>query len=196
MPRTERSITLACSTAQRRAGSTGSGGNTDNAIRQNLRSLMEKTPNLTPAEREAFERVIMGTRTQNTLRQVGKLSPQGNGLMFAAHLGAAGMTGGKSAAVAGVGAASKMAADAMTLRHVDDLVRLIGSGGRDAAPAIRELTQMASGSAELQKAIAGKIAAMAGVGAASAVQAEPIEIDITRSTNPEHLEWRRRHGLD
>jgi len=77
--------------AENRSGSTGSGGNTENAIRQNLRRLIENRRTrgaFTAAERDAIQDIVRGGPVQNALRLVGKLSPQGNGLMAALGVGA------------------------------------------------------------------------------------------------------------
>jgi hypothetical protein len=116
--------------ADLRAASTGSGGNVDNATRQNVRGVIEKTRNLTPAEREAAEKVVRGGGVvQNTLRGIGKLSPQGSGLMSALSIGGA-AANPMLAIPSLLGVGAKATADAMTKRNVDDLLRLIINGGR------------------------------------------------------------------
>lgn len=152
--------------ARLRAGSTGSGGNVNNATRQELRKVLDNAAGLTNEERDAFERVIIGTKGQNALRQLGKLSPSGNGLMQMFHtsmasggatLGA--MTGGPGGAVVGgalasapaaVGIISKIAADRMTAKRVDDLLRILASGGNQQATnaAGAELSRLLSGLAQ------------------------------------------------
>ncbi len=134
----------AVESARLRAGSTGSGGNANNATRQNLRRVMEQTRNLTPAERAAMEDVVVGSKGQNLLRQVGKLSPEGNGLMTAFHLGALVPTGGLSGVAAVGGAISKLAADAMTKQKVANLVDLMARGGQAAVQAEQELARVAA----------------------------------------------------
>lgn len=118
--------------ARLRAGSTGSGGNIDNATRQDLRQVLKKGKNWTPDERKAFEKVIIGTGGQNALRLAGKLSPQGSGLMAALGVGGAmanPMLG--LPALAGIGA--KAVADKSTSRAVEDLMRIIAAGGQKSA---------------------------------------------------------------
>jgi len=155
--------------ATNRSATAGSGGNVNNAIRQNLRTVLEKTRNLTPQERAALQEIVRGSKTQNVLRQVGKLSPQGNGLMLAGHLAAAPMTGGGSAVVAGLGAGSKFAADRMTQQKVANLVNLMATGGKGAISAEQELAAMAANDPGVQR-VYQDVAAhlMRGVGAASA----------------------------
>ena len=112
---------------ERRAASTGSGGNVDNAVRQNIRGLLDnprQSKFFTPAEKAAMEKVVRGTGGQNALRLAGKLSPQGNGLMTALGVGGA-MVNPMLGIPALLGTGAKMSADAMTRGNVDDLLRLI-----------------------------------------------------------------------
>jgi hypothetical protein len=176
----------AVDTARTRAGSTGTGGNVDNATRQNVRRFSEQTRNLTPDERAAAERVVMGSRAQNALRQVGRLSPQGNGLMQAGHLAALGPTGGASAAVAVGGAVSKVVADAITTRNVNELRSLIAAGGNAAARQIANELEIAAAQSpaarELQAQLANDLAAAMGVQGASARGA----VEVSMPTHPEY----------
>lgn len=122
--------------ADLRAASTGSGGNVDNATRQNLRSILDspkKSRGFTEDERAAMEAVVRGSNVQNIARLLGKLSPSGNGLMLALQAGAAGASGGMSLPFAAVGMAAKKTADKMTSSGVDDLSNLIRGGGVSAA---------------------------------------------------------------
>lgn len=123
----------AVESARLRAGSTGSGGNADNATRQNLRRLLENTPNWTGDEKAALESIVMGGKGQNLLRLVGKLSPSGNGLMAAGNLGAAAMGGPLGAVPGAAGLAAKLAADNMTHQKVQGLIRLMSTGGQKGA---------------------------------------------------------------
>lgn len=184
--------------AKHRAGSTGSGGNVDNATRQNLRRVMEKTKNFTPEERAALEQIVMGSPGQNALRQVGKLSPQGNGLMTALSIGGT-MANPLLGIPTAAGAVSKVAADAITQKRVVKLVELIaaGKGGAAEAAAQRELAEIV---ANLPKANAFRAQAAATASNAAGVEAEnafrpPREINVNRSTNPDHLRWRAEQGL-
>lgn len=121
--------------AELRAASTGSGGNVDNATRQNIRQILEKPRGFTPDEREALRTVVEGTPAQNVARVIGKLSPTGNGLMAALGLGA---TATNPAMVAGpaIGMVAKALADRGTTKSVDALQDIIRAGGsRSAAQA-------------------------------------------------------------
>jgi hypothetical protein len=122
--------------AELRAGSTGSGGNVNNATRQNLRRLVDpnssaRIRNLTPDENNALNTAIVGTKPgQNLLRQAGKLSPEGNGLMMAGHHAPPpSRAEARAALIAIAGALSKHIADRQTARQVENLIRLMGNGG-------------------------------------------------------------------
>ena len=128
--------------AERRAASTGSGGNVDNATRQNIRKILD-SPKLsrgfTEAERAAAEQVVRGTPTQNAARLVGKLSPQGNGLMAALGVGGAAAAPSYAIPAMVAGAVSKQYADRATPANVRALSEIIRSGGKTA----QEMTQEA-----------------------------------------------------
>ncbi len=132
----------AVDSAQLRAASTGTGGNIDNATRQNLRGVYENGNSFTPDENDALRTAIMGTPAQNALRMAGKFAPTGvvsSGLgggvgAWAGHT-LFGPEGGTLGAIAVPAAAfaAKHAADAMTANHVNDLMDVIMAGGTKAA---------------------------------------------------------------
>lgn len=118
------------------SGSTGSGGNVENATRQQLKRILtdkKMMRGFTPDERAAVRKAVLGTPTQNVLRLAGKLSPQGNGLMAALGLGgaAAGLPGAVPAMLGGMGA--KKLSETMTARNAEMVKKLIASGGSKAA---------------------------------------------------------------
>lgn len=118
--------------ADLRAASTGSGGNADNATRQNLRRILENPRGFKPDEREALETAVRGTPTQNVMRLAGKLSPSGNGLMAALGIGGAMVNPLLGvASIGGMGA--KALADRGTSQNVQELARVIAAGGSRAA---------------------------------------------------------------
>lgn len=118
--------------ADLRAASTGSGGNVDNATRQNVRRLLEKPRGYTPDEIAALNAVVRGTPTQNALRLAGKLSPSGNGLMAA--LGVGGAMVNPLIGVASLGGmGAKAVADNITSRNVEQLAKVIAAGGKASA---------------------------------------------------------------
>lgn len=109
-------IAEAIEKAARRADSTGSGGNINNAIRQNIRAILDspkKRKSFSKSELEAMETLIKQGKMENLLRLIGKLSPSGNGLMAALGIGGSMMNPMIGAAsLAGLGA--KTAADNIT----------------------------------------------------------------------------------
>lgn len=154
-----------------RAAASGSGGNVNNATRQNVIRFKNDTGNLTPDERAAAQKVIDGTMTGNALRQVGKLSPAGNGLMTAGHIAMLLPTHGASAGVAVTGAVAKAASDAITARNVGALRDLIASGGQVAAEVTRQLADPAY--ANLRAQLANDLAVQGGVQGAARRSAPP-----------------------
>lgn len=122
-------VSNAVNRAELRAASTGSGGNVDNAIRQNLRRILESPRGFSEAEKSALEKAVTGTRTQNALRLAGKLSPSGNGLMAALGIGGTMVNPALGAASLG-GMGAKTIADAMTKGNVGVLDALIRNGGK------------------------------------------------------------------
>lgn len=79
-----------------RALRSGTGANEDNAIRQEIGKVLDRSKGLSAEERAALERAANGTRGQNLLRTVGRMSPK-----FTLNSGAA--TAGGAAAGFGVG---------------------------------------------------------------------------------------------
>lgn len=134
-------IDTAFRAAELRAASTGSGGNVENAIRQELRKILlnpRKVASFNAEERAAMERAVEGDGLQNVLRLFGKLSPQGNGLMLSMTgvlpAAAAGTTGNPLfLAPAAVGGVSKLAADNMQRAAIRNVSSLVRSGGQPAA---------------------------------------------------------------
>jgi hypothetical protein len=122
-----------------KAKQAGAGGNVNNAIRQQVAKVRDRDRGWTPDERAALDTVVQGDATQNALRQVGKLSPSGNGLSLWMNLGAAAKTGGLSLPITAAGAVSKAMADGMTQGRVDQVMKLVASGGRSETVEIAKL---------------------------------------------------------
>jgi hypothetical protein len=123
--------------ASNNAAATGSGGNINNATRQQAKALLNSATAWSPDERDALSSIIQGTPTANAARLLGKLSPSGNGLMFGLHLGGmatGALTGGGTGAALGmipaiVGATAKTAGDRLTTSAMDNFGALARSGG-------------------------------------------------------------------
>ena len=118
-----------------RAESTGSGGNVDNAIRQNLRRFLTKgnkeSRGWTADERAMLAKVVRGAGLgQKIARQLGKVSPEGNGLMTGLFGGGAVSMGNpQMLAPLGVGFVAKRIADSATHQNVEALLDTIRRGG-------------------------------------------------------------------
>lgn len=142
-------VTNAVTKAERRAESTGSGGNADNAIRQNIRGILDsprKSKFFKPEEQALMDRSIRDSGIQKGVRVAGKLSPQGSGLMAALGIGGA-MANPVLGVPALVGAVAKPLAERMTRKKVDALIEaLAGKSVQTANPRRKEaLIQMLLG---------------------------------------------------
>jgi len=126
-------VEFAMEKAARNAKATGSGGNLDNEIRKQFRTILNspaKKRGFSKDELAAMEDVIGDKPTREAARLLGKLSPSGNGLMLALQAGAAGASGGMTLPLAGAGVVAKKLAEKGTEKSVDDLVRIIAAGGK------------------------------------------------------------------
>lgn len=129
--------------AELRAASTGSGGNLDNATRQNVRAILDspkKRAGFTETEIEALTDIVKGTPTQNALRLIGRFAPQAGGLMTGGNLVAAGATSGASLPFTAAATGAKIAADKMTARSADYASSVIRNLGK--TPETTNLTPM------------------------------------------------------
>ena len=195
--------------AELAAGRAHSGENFGNALRQKISPLIDplhgaEITNLTPDEAAALERVVIGDKTQNAMRTWGNRlrNPMWTGAATtpAALMGFAGggpvgggvVAGGVAAGMQAAGQTLRRAAEARTMQNVRAVMDLIEQGGEVAAEVTRQLNNPQY--SELRAQIANKLAGQSGVQSAGSRPA--IEIDISRSTNPEHLAWRRANGLD
>jgi hypothetical protein len=120
--------------ADLRAASTYAGGNKANAIRQNLRPLIDpKSPqrivNLTPDETAALNKVVRGSAGANALRLAGKtLDPRGLlGQGVQTMMGIP--THGLSALSVPLGVAASEASNNATKNSLQSLLDLISTGG-------------------------------------------------------------------
>lgn len=130
---------------ERRAASTGTGGNTVNAIRQNVRAILDdprKARQFSAEERQAMEDVVRGTATTNTLRMVGGFAPTGGRLAMAGLVGQAALAGGTGnplfALPAFIGEIAKRSGEMLTERQVQRLTEIVRNGGM--LPAAERLT--------------------------------------------------------
>lgn len=115
-----------------RSSSTYSGGNYANAVRQQMRPLVDPTSgalirNLTPDEESAIRRIVNGTPAQNAMRKASKIANNKfvqTGLMLATPHG----VGYPVAEAAGSGL--RRISDAQTERAVQGLLDLMSTGGK------------------------------------------------------------------
>ncbi|MEL6378036.1 MAG: hypothetical protein AAFQ04_12750, partial [Pseudomonadota bacterium] len=140
--------------AERRAATSGTGGNEVNARRQNIGRILDtevaptrsgKRSGYTPDEIEQMERIVFGTPGQNALRWAGKFAPS-SGMLPAATTGG-GLVAGLAASMAtgnpwpmiasvpaGVSEVAKALVERSTRKDIDKLVETIRRGGVEANP--------------------------------------------------------------
>lgn len=117
--------------ARLNTASSGSGGNINNALRQELKRLYkDKKKNIAFTDEQLAELrdVVEQGNAENLLRWIGKLSPQGNGLMAGLSLAGA-IHNPLLLAAPVVGTIAKNAADSGTISKASALRANIASGG-------------------------------------------------------------------
>lgn len=123
--------------AEDRAASTGTGGNLDNALRQNLRRLLDnpKTRRMfTKDEQDALRQAARASSLANIMRSIGRLSPTTGGLSSMLGIGGALAAPQFAIPAMAIGAAAKPVGEALTRRNANVVDALVRSGGRRAAP--------------------------------------------------------------
>lgn len=158
------------------SGSTYSGGNLNNAMRQQLRPLLKAKkgqfrPNavengfipkgMNEEEARQLARAVLGTKTGNLARAVGKVGPNG-GALGLGHFGMAFATGGKSVPLSVAAVLARMAGEASTARQMrilDQMIRMRSPLAKSLAS--RNLTQPAPSAKALVAAIAARSASPA-----------------------------------
>lgn len=115
--------------AELQTAATGSGGNILNKYRQAVTQILTGRDARYFSEEELamMRRVVEGDLPQNVLRQIGKLSPTGNGLMTALNLGAVAVEP-TMLAVGATGMTAKAIADRTQRRRMDELRELLATG--------------------------------------------------------------------
>lgn len=143
-----KTVDAATSKAQRRAASTGSGGNEINAIRQNIRGILDnprKLAGFKPEEVAAMEAVVMGTPAGNIARSASRIAPSSGGLSAMLGVGGAMANPAIALPVMAVGEAGKYLGERSTRQSADDLVsllapdRVLSPGDAGLSPIIRAL---------------------------------------------------------
>lgn len=131
-------LDMAFEKAKRQTASTGSGGNILNKMGQAVASILDnpkKARWFNKDELAAMDEFVKGSNSRNAMRLFGKLSPNGNGLMMALNLGAAGSTGGLSLLGTAAATGVKALADRAAIRGGDALIGKVAGAEAKAAPA-------------------------------------------------------------
>jgi hypothetical protein len=119
--------------AERRAASTYSGGNENNAMRQEMRKVYErmlKRGGLTDDEKSAFETAIRGGRSENIARGVGKLAASRGGVMSLLNLGGMYANPAMMVPLSMTAEGAKYLGDRLTRRNLEEVSRVMRAGGR------------------------------------------------------------------
>lgn len=117
--------------AERQAASAGSGGNIDNATRQQFKAILNNPKaarGFSPDELAQMEAIVRGTPAGNVARLFGKLAPTGvvsGALSSGAGLAAGGPVGAVVAPAVGI--AAKKMGDASTRRQVAKLAEMVAN---------------------------------------------------------------------
>lgn len=148
--------------AENRAGSTYSGGNINNAMRQNLRQIWEKngTGNYTPDENAAMRVGVRGGTIENLMRKLGNFSPL-KGPVSALAVGSILHDYPELAAIiTGTTHGAKLLGDQLTKRNINEAMRVVRAGGtrRPALPPPNAIQRGASMVTEPFGGIGGALA--------------------------------------
>ena len=114
---------------ERRAASTGSGGNVANVYLQAVRGMLEDKKNLkffTPQEIEMMEKFVREGAGKRWQRALAKLAPNGNGLMLALHAFSAAAIDPSTLTAAGVGMAAQAASERRVRQGAQEIMDLFG----------------------------------------------------------------------
>jgi len=116
--------------AELETASSGSGGNILNKYKQAILKIMKNKKERSyfdQGELEAMEAIVRGDISSDLLRQVGKLSPSGNGLMFSINAVGAYLEP-SFLGVSALGLGSKFASDRLIRSQLKDLERYLTTG--------------------------------------------------------------------
>lgn len=117
--------------AENRAASTYSGGNENNAFRQNLRRVWENrgTEGFTPDENAAFKTAVRGGTAENVARGIGKLAASRGGLSAMAQLAAMLHSPHIAIPLEVTAEGAKYLGDRLTRRNLEEVSRVVRNGG-------------------------------------------------------------------
>lgn len=134
--------------AARRAASTGSGGNEINAMRQNLRSILDnprKTRSFNPAELAQMSEIVSGTSGQNIMRRLSRIAPSSGGLSSMLGIGGTLASPGVALPIMAVTEAAKAFGEGSTRKSIAALLqslapnRVLSTGQQGIDPIIAAL---------------------------------------------------------
>lgn len=131
-------IETAVEKAELQASKAGTGGNLQNAIRQQIASVLNsktKSRGFTPEELELMEGVVRGAPMQNLLRLVSGLSPTKGALMSALNIGAVAHDPAMAAFPA-AGILAKAIEGQQTAKGIQNLLATIRAGGSVEPPSL------------------------------------------------------------
>lgn len=112
--------------AVRRAASTGSGGNEINAMRQNLRSILDnpnKRKSFTADELARIEQIVVGNTEQNLMRRLSRFAPSSGGLASMLGIGGTLASAPVALPIIGITEGAKALGERSTRSSIDSLVR-------------------------------------------------------------------------
>ena len=117
--------------ARNQTDATGSGGNILNKYRQAVVSILNNPKQsrwFSADELAGMKSFVRGSKAQNAMRLIGKLSPGGNGLMTAINVLGAGATGGGSVVLSGLAMGAKAISDSAAVRGGAKLIENVSKG--------------------------------------------------------------------
>lgn len=132
--------------AEDQTASTGSGGNILNKYRQAVTSIInnpKKAKFFSQDEIDLMRGFVRGSRDENAARLLGKLSPDGNGLMMALHVVGGVSSGGATLPLMAAGAGAKQYADRAAQRGVQQVQDVVS--GFSPIPQAPQLSAPAAG---------------------------------------------------
>lgn len=141
---------------ERRAASTGSGGNVANVYLQAVRSMLENKKTLkffSPEEISVMEQFVREGAGKRWQRALAKLAPNGNGLMLALHAFSAAAIDPSTLTAAGVGMAAQAASERRVRQGAQEIMDLFGGKVTPSGqPIISPTIPSAYGAEETKKA--------------------------------------------
>jgi hypothetical protein len=170
--------------AEYQAGASGSGANINNALRQQFKTILNNPKiqkGFNDDELDQMRQVVMGTKTGNAARAIGKLAPTGVvsgalGLEIGSHL-MGGPTGVAALPIAG--AVAKRIGEASTQRQIDALSQMT----RGRSPLAQVLSSIPERVPPRAPLPAGPLAPVLAAAAQSAINRPTITVPRRATTN-------------